>query len=130
MGRAAYISERCEALTGLSASELRRDAMALLRRVDEPYRERVLASLRESERLQSQWQVEFRLLRLDGQMRWIRCHASARRGDGLNTPAEGGPTTTWHGYLEDVTDARRPNRRSSTRPRQGGQPRQDRFLEA
>lgn len=102
----AYISERCEALTGLSASELRRDAMALLRRVDEPYRERVLASLRESERLQSQWQVEFRLLRLDGQMRWIRCHASARRGDGLNTPAEGGPTTTWHGYLEDVTDAR------------------------
>ena len=96
-GRASfpYVSERCEALLGVGADAMQRDAAAMLRKVERVQRERMLASIDESARTLAPWQLQFCLWR-GGEQRCLRGSATPQRD------ADGG--VTWHGYLEDVSE--------------------------
>ncbi len=98
----SYVSERCEALFGVAAGELRSDASALLRRVHPAWRERLRNSLAVSARQNAQWRMEFPIRRRDGAERWLLGASSPQR---LNQPGDEG-RTAWFGYIADVTDLR------------------------
>ncbi|OYU83000.1 MAG: hypothetical protein CFE45_26700, partial [Burkholderiales bacterium PBB5] len=94
----SYISERCTALLGVTPEQLRLDALAMLRRVHPDQRSQVLASMEHSARTLAPWAFEFDVRRRDGVDRRIR---------GAATPqAEAAGRVLWHGYLDDVTEAR------------------------
>jgi PAS domain S-box-containing protein len=100
-GRASFpfLSQRCEALFGVGAAALSGDASVMLRRVDPTEREPVLASILRSAQGLTPWHAEFSVRRAgDGATRRIRGSATPQR--------EGDGSTLWHGYFEDVTDAR------------------------
>ncbi len=101
-GRFSYVSERCEAVFGLTAGELTADASALLRRVHPEWRERMRTSLAVSARRGAQWRLEFPIRRRDGADRWLLGAASPQR---LDRPQDDG-RTAWFGYIADVTDLR------------------------
>ncbi len=94
----AYVSERCEAIFGVAASELTADASALLRRVHPDWRERLRTSLAVSAVHGAQWRLEFPIRRRDGVDRWLLGAASPQRD------SEG--RTAWLGYIADVSDLR------------------------
>ena len=98
-GRFPYISERCVALFGVQPGELAADATRLLRRVDLPQREAVMASIDASGASLLPWVQEFQVRLPDaagGMLRWIRGSATPQRGpDGQ---------VLWHGYFEDLTE--------------------------
>ncbi len=94
----AYVSERCEAVFGVPASELTADAAALMRRVHPDWRDRLRASLVVSATQLAQWRLEFPIRRRDGIDRWLLGAASPHR------LAEG--EIAWFGYIADVTDLR------------------------
>jgi PAS domain S-box-containing protein len=98
LGWFSYVSERCEALFGVSAGELTTDASALLRRVHPDWRERLRTSLAVSAMLRAQWRMEFPIRRRDGADRWLLGTASPQR--------DGSGRTAWFGYIADVTDLR------------------------
>ena len=94
----SYISERCTALLGVTPDQLRLDALAMLRRVHPDQRSLVLSSMEHSARTLAPWAFEFDVRRRDGVDRRIR---------GTATPqSEPDRRVLWHGYLEDVTEAR------------------------
>ena len=98
LGWFSYVSERCEAIFGVAASELTADASALLRRVHPEWRERLRVSLALSARRVAQWRMEFPIRRRDGADRWLLGAASPQpQSDGH---------TAWFGYIADVTDLR------------------------
>jgi PAS domain S-box-containing protein len=94
----AFVSERCKAVFGLTPEELTADAAALFRRVDRDWRDRIAASVQDSARDLSLWRVEFPVHRPDGQLRWMLGTSSPQR--------EPDGSTTWYGYIADVTDLR------------------------
>ena len=96
-GRASfpYVSERCEALLGVDAEAMQRDAATMLRKVERSQRELMLASIDESARTLAPWQLQFCLWH-GSEQRCLRGSATPRRED------DG--AVTWHGYLEDVTE--------------------------
>ncbi len=102
VGWFSYVSERCEAIFGVTAAELTADASALLRRVHPEWRERLRASLAVSARRGAQWRLEFPIRRRDGADRWLLGTASPQRVDAQ--VGDGG--TAWFGYIADVTDLR------------------------
>ncbi len=97
-GRFPYVSERCLEVIGLAPELLMSDAVAMLRRTERADRERVGTSILRSMKTLHPWHCEFRLLRPDGALRWLR---------GSATPQpEGAGAVLWHGYIEDVSERR------------------------
>jgi PAS domain S-box-containing protein len=97
-GRFAYVSERIEELTGVTAGELLQDPEALLRVVEPEDREAAGPVFRRaSERLEP-YAVNFRVRLRPGAMRWLRAIA---------TPVREGPALVWHGVIVDITEQRR-----------------------
>jgi PAS domain S-box-containing protein len=97
-GAFTFVSERCDALFGVPATELTADAAALLRRVHPSWREGLRASVAASAAQRTQWRQEFPIRRRDGVDRWMLGTASPQRQvDG---------SIAWFGYLADVTDLR------------------------
>jgi two-component system cell cycle sensor histidine kinase/response regulator CckA len=97
-GRFAYVSERIEELTGVTAGELLQDPEALLRVVDPEDREAAGPVFRRaSERLEP-YAVNFRIRSRPGTVRWLRAIA---------TPVQEGPALIWHGVIVDITEQRR-----------------------
>lgn len=94
----SYISERCTALLGVTPEQLRLDALSMLRRVHPDQRDPLLASMRRCAITLAPWTFEFDVRRRDGADRRLRGTASPQR--------ETGGRVLWHGYLEDVTEAR------------------------
>ena len=96
--RFPYISERSRALLGLDPQRAAVNAAELMDRIEPEDREAVTASIIESAHALATWQWEFRVQAAPGGPRWMRATSSPTRR------ADGG--TTWHGYMEDVTDLR------------------------
>jgi signal transduction histidine kinase len=92
-----YVSERCVPLLGVRAEALMADAAAMLRRIDFDDRQAMLDSIEASARTSAPWQLNFRVHRPDGELRWLRGRATPQAGPG--------DSITWHGYFEDVTEA-------------------------
>jgi hypothetical protein len=96
--RFVYVSERSLPLLGLAPAELLADPAALLDRIDESDRDAVVASIIESASRLTLWRWEFRVQLADGTRRWLLATASPQRD------ADG--RTVWHGYMQDVSEAR------------------------
>jgi PAS domain S-box-containing protein len=93
-----FVSERCEAVFGVSAEALTADAANLMRLVEPDWRERLVAGIEASRAACLPWRLEFPIRRTDGQRRWLLGTSSPRRElDG---------STAWFGYMADVTDLR------------------------
>jgi signal transduction histidine kinase len=72
--------------------------VALRSRIDVLDAERVLGSIDVSQRELRPWHCEFRVHRVDGEVRWF---------SGSSTPqAEPDGGVLWHGYMQDITDLR------------------------
>jgi hypothetical protein len=97
-GRFLYISERSAALFGLAPGEVTDDAAAMLRRIAPDERQAVIDSIAASAGSQQPWVREFTVHRRDGALRRIRAASTPQR--------EADGSTVWHGYFEDVTEAR------------------------
>jgi len=93
-----FVSERCEALFGVPPDALTDDAALLFRLVDPSHRDRVEAAIALSATHGTPWRGEFPVRRRDGQVRWILGASSPRR--------EPDGSTSWFGYMADVTDLR------------------------
>lgn len=96
--RFPYVSDRCEALFGLTPQALMADAAQLFRLVEPEFREPVADSINASMRDGTMWRTDFPIRRPDGQLRWMRGTSSPRR--------EPDGSTAWFGYIADVTDLR------------------------
>ncbi len=91
-----YVSESCVDLVGLTPAQLTEDASALRQLIEPQDSERVRESINASALKLQPWRCDFRMRRMDGELRWF---------SGASTPQaepEGG--VLWHGYLQDVTD--------------------------
>jgi len=96
LGSFPYVSESCLELTGLPPQALMDNAEAMLRLVAPSDRAALGGSIEQSMRSLRPWRCEFRLLRPDGQLRWMAGSASPQR--------ESDGSVLWHGYIQDVTD--------------------------
>jgi PAS domain S-box-containing protein len=93
-----FVSERCEAVFGVSAEALTADAANLMRLVEPDWRERMIGSIEASRAACLPWRFEFPIRRTDGQRRWLLGSSSPRR--------EADGSTAWFGYMADVTELR------------------------
>jgi len=90
-----YISRGVEKLYGIDASTYDGDAKTIFEKVHPDDRMSMVESVRESSRTLTAWVLEFRVIREDGQTRWVQARANPERlSDGA---------TLWHGYLHDIT---------------------------
>jgi len=94
----AYVSEAVKDFFQLSAAELSESANAWFEQIAPEDRSAVHQSLKESARLLSPWQQEFRTRRSDGSERWLYGNAIAQ--------AEDGGSVLWHGFLTDISSQR------------------------
>lgn len=93
-----YISRGVEDLYGIDASTYDGDAMTIFERVHPDDQTTMVDSIRTSSRSLTTWVFEFRVIRPDGQTRWVLARANPERlPDG---------STLWHGYLHDTTHER------------------------
>ncbi|MDB6008458.1 MAG: hypothetical protein JWL65_708 [Gammaproteobacteria bacterium] len=90
-----YVSPGVSAVYGLGPEVLLSDGDALLSVTHRQDRERVLAMMRQSRQTLVPWHIEHRIVRPDGSMTWAVGDAVPRRNE------DG--STTWHGYVADVT---------------------------
>ncbi len=91
-----YVSESCDKVLGVSASELLRDGSMVLRMMEPEYFCATVNGMKASARALAPWRFDFRLRRPDGELRWI---------SGASTPQrDGDGSVLWHGYFEDTTD--------------------------
>jgi PAS domain S-box-containing protein len=97
-----YVSERCEAVFGVSAEALMADAAVLMRRVHPAWRDRLSRSVAESAASGALWRMEFPIRRRDGADRWLLGTATPQLGD----PLGGDGHNAWFGYIADVTELR------------------------
>ena len=70
-GRFLYISSSCERITGYTPEEFIQDPELYPRIIHPDDRERVMAHLREDQSRRELCELEFRIVRRDGQERWI-----------------------------------------------------------
>lgn len=94
-----YISPQVEELTGYSQDEHLADPELWVKRLHEEDRERVLAESKRTNETGDPWRIEYRLLRPDGTVVWVRDEAVLLR-DGQGRPL------CWQGILLDVTEER------------------------
>ncbi len=95
-GGFCYVSESCQEVLGMPASELMRDGGTLLRMIDPEYYEPTIAAMKLSARTLTPWRFDCPLRRPDGALRWMT---------GTSTPhREHGGAVLWYGYFEDSTE--------------------------
>ena len=96
IGRYEYLSRNAEEVRGISREEVMRDATRAREVVLEADRERFQAAVEQSARNVSDLEVDFRIRKPDGQVRWIRSSAIPHAlPDG---------SVLWNGYWADITD--------------------------
>jgi PAS domain S-box-containing protein len=96
--RFGYVSERIEALFGLTPEQALRDASAMFEAIAPEDRGAVQASVLRSARELGEWRQEFRVGRGDGTQRWLLGSSTPQR--------EADGTVVWHGTVHDVTERR------------------------
>jgi PAS domain S-box-containing protein len=97
--RFAYVSAGCEALNGVLAEDVLRDASTLYRLVVEEDRDRLAEAELVSARDMSLFNLDARFRRPDGEIRWMHLASSPRRlPDGR---------VLWDGIEVDITERRR-----------------------
>ncbi len=95
-GEFPFVSRGVEAVFGVSADEVAREPSHAFEIVHPQDRERVFAGIERSAAELTLWQAEYRVVRRDGQQRWLETRASPER------LPEG--ATLWHAFSADVTD--------------------------
>ena len=95
-----YISPQVEELTGYSQDQHLADPELWVKRLHGEDRERVLAESRRTNETGEPWRIEYRMLRPDGGVVWVRDEAVLLRD-------EQGRPLCWQGVLLDVTEERR-----------------------
>jgi len=97
-GSFPYVSDSCIERLGLLPEALMADPSRGLRLIEREDRARVFASVEAARRAMRHWRCEFRLYLRGGARRWVSVSAIPRR--------EEDGALLWHGYLEDITEAR------------------------
>lgn len=95
-----YISPQVEDLTGYSQEQHLADPELWVKRLHGDDRERVLAESKRTNETGEPWRIEYRMLRPDGRVVWVRDEAVLLRDDH-------GRPLCWQGVLLDVTEERR-----------------------
>ncbi len=98
-GSFPYVSQGISALYGLQPQEAMASWQVLNDRLHPEDRERVMASMRESQRQKTRWDCEYRIVMPDGRSRWVR-------GESDPEVQEDG-SVIWHGYLVDISERKR-----------------------
>ncbi len=93
--RYTYINQHLKDFFGVSPEEGIADSSRILAAVHEEDREPLLRSMRESAVALTPWQRDFRVVRPDGSMRWMRAMSQPHR-------AENGEVI-WDGVVDDIT---------------------------
>ena len=95
-GAFCYVSESCQEVLGLPASEVMRDGSAVLRMIEREDYGPTIAAMKLSARTLTPWRFDFRLRRPDGALRWMTGTSTPQRD------SAGG--VLWYGYFEDSTE--------------------------
>jgi len=91
-----YLSEGVESLIGVGAAAIMRDSDAAHQRIHPEDKAKVLEAMRCSAETLTPFEVEFRLIRTDGKVRWAQSASLPhRREDGA---------IIWDGYIIDATE--------------------------
>ena len=93
--RYTYLSPETEAMVGIAPAELLAEPASFPRLVHPDDRARVVETNRRSE-VTGEWEDTYRILRPDGEVRWV--HGRGRRIDGANPDL-----SAWYGVTIDVT---------------------------
>lgn len=94
-----YISPQVSKLTGYTQAEHLAHPELWLQRLHSEDRERVLAELKHTNDTGDPWRIEYRMIRPDGRVVWVRDEAVLLRDDR-------GRPLCWQGVLLDVTEER------------------------
>ncbi|TDU28212.1 PAS domain S-box-containing protein [Panacagrimonas perspica] len=100
--RTVYVTDGAQDLYGISSSEVLRDNTALTRLIPLEDRARLLKEFQRSFTQSGPMSSDFRILKPDGELRWVRTHSSRRE-------MEGG-SMRWIGHSVDVTEEKRVER--------------------
>jgi len=93
-----YISPALQDIYQMQPADVAEDASRVLDRVHPGDLEHLLASVQRSADQLSTWVEEYRVVREEGDIRWLRGHAKPER--------EEDGSVLWHGYIHDITDER------------------------
>jgi len=96
--RLPYVAPKIEELTGVSASEWMAHPDTWVRLIHPDDRDRVLLENRRTERTGERFEIEYRFLRPDGSIVWVRDTALLVERDGA--------WPVWQGVIEDITAKR------------------------
>lgn len=98
-----YASAGIETVYGISPADVLEDAAAVFAIIHPDDRDHVVRSIQESAASLTQWRCQYRVNLPDGRCIWL---------DGQSTPVRNPDgSTTWHGYIRDVTDIRNADHR-------------------
>ena len=95
--RLSYISAGIEKLIGVPAHAIMADRQAYLDAIHPLDRERYQQMLQDTIETLSVFDCSFRVLRTDGEVRWLRCRSAPRRGES---------GMVWDGIMLDITRER------------------------
>ncbi len=96
--RLPYVAPKIEELTGVSASEWMAHPDTWVKLIHPDDRDRVLLENRKTERTGERFEIEYRFLRPDGSIVWVRDTALLVERDGA--------WPVWQGVIEDITARR------------------------
>jgi diguanylate cyclase (GGDEF)-like protein/PAS domain S-box-containing protein len=91
-----YASDAVRDIFGLDPEQMRHDARIVLDFVPAEEHEPLLRSIDDSARELTPWRHEFRIMRRDGEMRWLYGNSMPER--------EPDGTTLWYGFITDITE--------------------------
>ena len=98
--RFAFVSERARDLLGARATEIYEEASCAFERVHPADRAEMTVAFARASKTQEPWSFDFRVLRPDGRITWLRDVATAVR-------ARDPDRVIWNGVMVDITDQRR-----------------------
>lgn len=93
-----YVSEGMQDLFQIPLEEIYQNANVVLDALHPDDLDSVLASTEVSSRLLTPWRQEFRICRMDGEVRWVCGHSTPVR--------QADQSILWHGFLSDITGQR------------------------
>jgi len=95
----SYLSDGIQDITGDLSADIMRGAVDLLSRISSEDSPAFMKAVTESLRDQSTLRLEFRILTVSGDLRWVLTNSSpSRQPDG---------STVWHGFITDVTEQKK-----------------------
>ncbi len=110
--RYLHIGPQCEEILGYTAEELMAEARHFARMLHPDDRERAMAATDRSDRTGEPWDLVFRVIRRDGEVRWL--HGVAKV-----TSDPDDPMKTWQGVTIDVTAQMAPSDEAPEPAREG-----------